>query len=453
MARGIIRDFLYTYVARYKGMAAASLAVMLVVAVSRMAPAYILKIAIDRYISRADFYGLSMMALLYLFFILLEYGAIYFQVYVTQLFGQSIIRDMRTETFSHLLRLPVPYFDKTPQGKNLHYVTSDMENINEFITSGIVTTVGDIVTIIGILAVMFYLSIPLTAVVIIFFIVLLPVMNLFRKRFRQSYRKSREAVSEMNAFMGESLSGIYVAKSFHLKDAEIGKFQEKNERCVSAFKRVIFYLSFYFPLVESIGTLSILAILLSSGYILALGTLTFGTIVAFINYSHKLYNPIRDLSEKYNIYQNAQSSLEKLYSLHTTQGEEHAGDADDVRGDIELRDVWLSYDQDDTYALKGVNLKIRQGEKIGIVGLTGSGKTSLINLLLGFYRPTKGNILIGDRPLTDYSLEAVRQAFGIVSQDVYIFPRNIRENLFVTEEKNIHPDLDDLIRGFSDEGL
>src|SRR5512136_479801 len=172
MAGGIVRDFLSKYVARYKGMAFLSLGLMLVVAISRMAPAYILKVAIDRYISHDDFYGLSLMALLFLGFILLEYGAIFLQVYVAQFFGQSVIKDMRIDTFSHLLRLPVPYFDKTPQGKNLQYVTSDMENINEFITSGIVTTAGDIITILGVLAVMLYLSVPLTAVVIAFFLIL-----------------------------------------------------------------------------------------------------------------------------------------------------------------------------------------------------------------------------------------------------------------------------------------
>ena len=161
-----------------------SLGLMLVVAVSRMAPAYILKVAIDRFISHNDFRGLSLAALLYLFFICLEYGCVYLQVYVTQLFGQSIIREMRLETFTHLLRLPVPYFDKTPLGKNLHYVTSDMENINEFITSGIVTSVGDILTITGILAVMVYLSMPLTAVVMLFFLILVPVVDIFRRRFR-----------------------------------------------------------------------------------------------------------------------------------------------------------------------------------------------------------------------------------------------------------------------------
>jgi ATP-binding cassette, subfamily B, multidrug efflux pump len=449
----MMRGFLSKYVGRYKGMAFLSLGLMLVVAISRMAPAYILKVAIDRYISHDDFYGLSLMALLFLAFILLEYGAIFLQVYVAQFFGQSVIKDMRIDTFSHLLRLPVPYFDKTPQGKNLQYVTSDMENINEFITSGIVTTAGDIITILGILAVMLYLSGPLTAVVIVFFLILLPVMNVFRKRFHEAYEQSRESVAGMNAFMGESLSGIYVSKAFGRKETEIGKFALANEAYVLAYKRVILYVSLYYPFVESIGILSILAILWSSGYILAAGAVTFGTIAAFIEYSHKLYNPIRDLSEKYNLYQNAYSSLEKLRKLHKTEGEEHEGDLGRIEGDIELRDVWLSYDDDGVYALKGISLTIKQGEKIGIVGLTGSGKTSLINLLLGFYRPTKGEIRIGDRPLADYSLGALRKAFGIVSQDVFIFPRTIRENFFAAQGETPHPTIEDLIRNFSQEGM
>ncbi len=154
------------------------------------------------------------------------------------------------------------------------------------------------------------------------------------------------------------------------------------------------------------------------------------------------------------MYQNAYSSLEKLRDLHTAQSEEPMGAREtggEVAGDIELRDVWLSYDGDDLYALKGINLRIRQGEKLGIVGLTGSGKTSLINLLLGFYLPTRGEILVNGRPLSAYPLEAVRRAFGIVSQDVYIFPRTISENIFAPEAV-LQPDLDALIRGFSDEG-
>jgi ATP-binding cassette subfamily B protein len=451
--KGMIRDFLYEYVVRYRGMAFLSLSLMLVVAISRMAPAYILKVAIDRYISRGDFYGLSLMALFYLSFILLEYAGIYLQVYVSQLFGQSVIRDMRLGTFSHLLRLPVPYFDKTPHGKNLQYVTSDMENINEFITSGIVTTAGDVITIVGILGAMFYLSMPLTAVVVLFFLFLFPIMNFFRRRFHEAYGRSRESVAEMNAFLGESLSGIYVSKAFHRREAEIGKFGEKNEAYMTAYERVIFYLSLYFPFVESIGILSILAILWSSRPMLAVGALTFGTIAAFIEYSHKLYAPIRDLSEKYNLYQNAHSSLEKLHKLHRMAGEANAGNLREAGGDIELRDVWLSYDGNETYALKGVSLTIREGERIGIVGLTGSGKTSLINLLLGFYRPTRGEIYLGGRPLTDYTLEGIRRAFGIVSQDVFIFPRTVRENLFVDAEKAIDPAVDRLMEGLSDGGL
>ncbi|HUJ69180.1 MAG TPA: ABC transporter ATP-binding protein [Syntrophorhabdales bacterium] len=450
-ARGLVRDFLYRYVARYRHLAFLSLGLMLVVAVSRMAPAYILKVAIDRFIKKGDFYGLSGAALLYLAFICLEYAAIFLQIYVSQFFGQSVIRDMRLETFTHLLGLPVPYFDRTPHGKNLQYVTNDMENINEFITSGIVTTAGDVITIVGILAVMFYLSKTLTAVVILFFLVLFPLMNFFRKRFHQAYEKSRESVAEMNAYLGESLSGVYVAKAFDRGNAEKARFSEKNEAYMLAYQRVIFYLSLYFPFVESIGILSILAILWASRPMLAMGAVTFGTIAAFIEYSHKLYNPIRDLSEKYNLFQNAQSSLEKLHKLHRMEGEEEGGAVMEAAGDIELRDVWLSYDGSETYALKRVTLKVREGERIGIVGLTGSGKTSLINLLLGFYRPTKGEIYLGGRPLTDYSLEGIRKAFGIVSQDVFIFPRTVRENLFVGESA-IDPAVDSLMEGFLKEG-
>lgn len=450
--KGMIRGFLRPYVARYRGMVVLSLFLMLVVAVSRMAPAYILKVAVDRYINRGDFFGLSLMALLYLSFILLEYAGIYLQVYVSQLFGQSVIRDMRLDVFSHLMRLPVPYFDRTPHGKNLQYVTSDMENISEFITSGIVTTAGDVITIAGILGVMLYLSPPLTAVVVLFFLFLFPIMNFFRKRFHRAYGRSRETVAEMNAFLGESLSGIYVSKAFHRGSAEIGTFEEKNQAYMAAYKKVIFYLSLYFPFVESVGILSILAILWSSRPMLAVGAVTFGSIAAFIEYSHKLYAPIRDLSEKYNIYQNAYSSLEKLHSLHRVQAEAKGGALPEPRGDIELRDVWLSYDGSETYALKGVSLTIREGERMGIVGLTGSGKTSLINLLLGFYRPTRGEILIGGRPLADYTLEGIRRAFGIVSQDVFIFPRSIRENLFADPAQDLDPAVDRLVRGLPDDG-
>lgn len=451
--KGMIRGFLYPYVSRYKGLVFLSLFLMLVLAVSRMAPAYILKVAIDRYISRGDFYGLSLMALFYLAFILLEYASIYCQVYASQRFGQSVIRDIRLDIFSHLLRLPVPYFDKTPHGKNLQYVTSDMENINEFITSGIVTTAGDVVTILGILGVMLYLSPPLTAVVVFFFLILFPVMNYFRKRFHEAYGRSRESVAEMNAFLGESLSGIYVSKAFGRGATEIDKFDEKNQAYMTAYKRVIFYLSLYFPFVESIGILSILAILWSSLPVLEAGVMTFGTIAAFIEYSHKLYAPIRDLSEKYNIYQNAYSSLEKLHKLRGMATEANPGTLIDAGGDIELRNVWLSYDENETYALRDVSLTIHEGERIGIVGLTGSGKTSLINLLLGFYRPTRGEILLGGRPLTDYTLEGIRRAFGIVSQDVFVFPRSIRENLFADKGREIDPVVARLIQGLTRDGI
>jgi ATP-binding cassette subfamily B protein len=290
-------------------------------------------------------------------------------------------------------------------------------------------------------------------VVFVFFTLLFVVTNSFRKRFSAAYRDTRESVSEMNGFLQESFAGIYVSKAFNRKNVEIRKFDDKNRMYVTAFKRVIFYLSLYFPLVESVGTLSVLAILWASTEVLLYGALTFGTIVAFIEYSQKLYNPIRDLSEKYNLYQNALSSLEKLHKLHATETEEQAGGDPEVKGEIEFRDVWLSYEQDDVYALKKVNLSIKEGERIGILGLTGSGKTSLINLLLRFYKPTKGDILIGGKSMNNYSIEGIRRAFGIVSQDVFIFPRTVRENLFVDDESALPDDLRMTVKGFFEEGL
>ena len=431
--RGILK-YLFDYVLKYKRIALFALLLMLAVALTRMAPPYILKIAIDRYISRKDFGGLTLMAFLYLFFIIAEYVTIYLQIYMTQLFGQSVIRDMRLGIFSFVLNLPVPYFDKTPQGKSLNYMTNDIENINEFITSGVVTTMGDVITIVGILVVMIYLNLPLTGVVFFFFLFLFVISHIFRKRFKKAYQDTRESVSQMNGFIEESLAGIYVSKAFNRKQGEITKFGEKNRRYIEAFKRVIFYLSLYFPFVESVGIFSILAILWTSGKMLAYGSISFGVIVAFIEYSHKLYNPIRDLSEKYNLYHSAASSLEKIHALRAMEVERKEGSEEAVSGDIELKDVWLSYDGDGTYALKGVNLTIREGEKVGIVGLTGSGKTSLINLMLGFYKPTRGEIRIGGKTVDAYSGDSIRKAFGIVSQDVYIFPRTIEENFFGSDK-------------------
>jgi ATP-binding cassette, subfamily B, multidrug efflux pump len=453
MSKSIITEFLLTYITKYRKIALLSLLLMLMTALARMAPPYILKVAIDRFIAQKDFRGLSLMALFYLAFIGMEYGALYFQIYTTQLFGQNVIKDMRLSTFAHVLGLPVPYFDKTPHGKTLNYLTSDMENVNEFITSGIVTTFADIITIVGILAIMVYLSISLTGVVFVFFFALFLLTNFFRKRFSAAYRETRESVSEMNGFLQESFAGIYVSKAFNRKEREVRAFDEKNNRYTQALERSIKYLSLYFPLVESIGVLSVLAILWASGQILIYGALTFGTIVAFIEYSQKLYNPIRDLSEKYNLYQNALSSLEKLQKLHGMEREEENGDGTQVKGDINFYNVWLSYEQDDVYALKQVSLTIREGERVGIVGLTGSGKTSLINLLLGFYKPTKGSITINGKPMGRYSLRAIRKAFGIVSQDVVIFPRTIRENLFIDNDGSLPEDLRVAVKGLFDEGL
>ncbi len=449
--QGILK-YLFDYVLKYKRIVLFALLLMLAVALTRMAPPYILKVAIDRYISQKDFGGLTLMAFLYLFFIIAEYITIYLQIYMTQLFGQSVIRDMRLGIFGFVLNLPVPYFDKTPQGKTHNYMTNDIENINEFITSGIVTTLGDIITIVGILCIMLYLNLPLTGVVFFFFLFLFFISHFFRKRFKEAFQATRESVSQMNGFIEESLAGIYVSKAFNRKEGEVVKFGEKNQRYVEAFKKVIFYLSLYFPFVESVGILSILAILWTSGKMLAYGSLSFGVIVAFIEYSHKLYNPIRDLSEKYNLYQSAASSLEKMHALRSLELEQKEGSEEAVTGDIEFEDVWLSYDGDGTYALKGVNLTIREGEKVGIVGLTGSGKTSLINLMLGFYKPTKGEIRIGGKPHSAYSSDSIRKAFGIVSQNIYVFPRTVEENLF-GREGGLPPSLQTTLGRFFRDGL
>ena len=409
-----------------------SVFLLILASVAQLVGPYLTKIAIDRYIKNNDIPGLFHIVLIFLGALFIHFILQYFQIYIMQWVGQKTMYDLRMKIFSHIESLGLSFFDKNPVGRLVTRATSDVQALNELFTSGVVSIFGDIITLIGILAMMFYLNWKLALISMIVLPFIFTASIVFRVKVRKSFRAIRTRVAKINAFIQEHVTGMWVVQSFAAENNTFGKFDSINKDLRNHHLKAVLYFATFFPIVEILGAVSLALIIWYGGGQILTGTLTFGSLVAFIQYADRFFYPIRDLSEKYNILQQAMASSERIFRLLDekpdikepieSRAPEH------VRGAIKFENLYFAY-QDENWVLKDIDLDIKPGERIAIVGATGSGKTSMVSLLLRFYEFQKGNIYLDDVSIKDIRSDEYRKHFALVLQDIFMFSGDIARNI------------------------
>lgn len=423
---------LLTYLYPYRRVVTLSISLLVMISGLRLVGPYLTLVAIDRYVTTGNANGLTQIALVYLLVLVVQFGLSFVQMYLMNWTGQKIMYDLRMEIFSHVQKLHMKYFDQTPVGRLITRMTSDVEVLNELFTAGVVSIFGDIFSLGGIVLVMLWLNWKLALVCFSVIPLLFIATVIFKIKIRGSYRRVRQSVAKINAFLQENITGMSVVQLFDQSQRKYQQFDDRNEEYRLAILQSVLYHGVFYPVVNLIGVIAIALILWYGGNQILAEMLTLGALVAFIQYSEQFYKPISDLSEKLNILQSAMASSERIFKLLDTEPEVIPPDRPQrpatIQGKIEFSHVWFGYDPDNPI-LKDVSLKIEPGEKVAIVGATGAGKTTLINLLCRFYDIQKGEIRIDGIPVQELELNLLRRSIAIVLQDVFLFRGTIRENI------------------------
>ncbi len=385
--------------------------------------------------------GLAWTSVIYLATLILSFLVLYFQSYVMQLMGQKVMFDLRQQIFSHFQELPIAFFDKNPIGRLVTRVTTDIDALNELFTAGLVSIFGDVFLLAGIVVVLFWLNWRLALVTFAILPLLLLLTAWFRIRARQMYREVRVRIARINAFLQEHITGMSVLQLFNREKRAYGDFELINNDHRQANIHAIFYYAVYYPAVELVTALGLGLILWYGGARVTVGALSIGALVAFLQYAQRFYQPLSDLSEKYNILQAAMAASERVFRL-LDRGSEILTPADAYRpeavdGALEFDDVWFAY-QEDEMVLKGVSFAAKPGETVAVVGHTGAGKSTMASLLLRFYDVNRGAIRVDGVDVRRWDLATLRRSIGLVLQDVFLFSGTVGSNIRLGE-----PTIDD----------
>ncbi|MEE8348157.1 MAG: ABC transporter ATP-binding protein [Acidobacteriota bacterium] len=423
---------LLSYLSPYRRVVAASILLLVLVSGLRLVGPYLTLVAIDRYINTGEAEGLTPIALLYVLVLLIQLGLSCLQMYLMNWTGQKIMCDLRMEIFSHVQKLHMKYFDQNPVGRLITRMTTDVDVLNELFTAGVVSIFGDIFSLGGIVVIMLWLNWKLALVCFSVIPLLFIATIIFKIKIRNSYRRVRQSVARINSFLQENITGMSVVQIFVQSRRKYKQFEERNEEYRLANLQSVLYHGVFYPAVNLIGVIAIALILWYGGNQVLAEILTLGALVAFIQYSEQFYKPISDLSEKLNILQSAMASSERIFELLDTEPEiippARPQRPAEIKGKIEFSHVWFGYDPENPI-LKDVSLQVNPGEKVAIVGPTGAGKSTLINLLCRFYDIQKGAIRIDGIPIQELGLDSLRQSIAVVLQDVFLFRGTIRDNI------------------------
>jgi ATP-binding cassette subfamily B protein len=413
----------------YRGTAIVAMALLPLTTAARLVQPYLIKLAIDNHIMPGHLAGLGGVALLFLASACGESLLGFWQGYLAQGVGQKITADLRSHGFKHLLRLPVGFFDRHPSGRLVTRLTSDVENVGELFSSGVAAAFGEVFSLIFVVAAMFWLSPTLTLVAFALCPLLGLVLFLFRRRMRQAMRQVRARLAELNGYLAERITGVGTVRLFGQEQRTLQEFDGLQEEYRVSNYTAIHWDVFLFSALETLAALAIAGVLWRGGAAVLQGVTTFGTLVAFLEYVQRFFAPLRKLSGQYSLLQASNASLERIFEL-IDQPPETSGakPSDHGRGALQFDQLCFSYDGQDA-VLSDIDLSIAPGEMVGIVGDTGSGKTTLGRLLLRFYEPTRGRILLDGQNLADLDPAEVRRRIGWVSQEPFLFAGTVRDNL------------------------
>ena len=439
------------YVAPYRAAIITVLMILPLVAACRLAQPWIIKLAIDNHITTGRMSGLENIALAFSGILLTESVLSFAEVFLLQSVGQRVMADIRSELFRHVMGLPVSWFDHVPTGSAVTRLTSDVEVLGEMFASGIITIIGDILLLAGIVSVMLWMNPKLSLVTFSVLPLLGYVAYTFRQRMRQSFREVRARLARLNSFLAESIGGISIIQIFNRQSDEERRFNELNASYRDANMPVIFWDASLYAIVEALSSIAIALIIWYGGGEIARGVLTFGVLVAFIQYIEKFFTPIRDLSAKYSVMQGAMAALERIFALLDTPADETSTNRSDGRlpsrdmeadregtsADvplIEFRKVSFAY-RDNENALEDIDLTIRQGERVALVGESGGGKTTITRLLTRLYEIDSGSILLNGVDIRSLPLTGLRRRIGIVLQDPCLFSGSVEFNICLGDEQ------------------
>ncbi len=402
------------------------------------------KIAIDSFISTGDKHGLLWM-IVAIFGLLVVNGALRVAMtYIMQWVGQSVLNDIRTKLFEHIQKLSLSFYDKNPVGKLVTRVTNDVEVLNQLFSSGLVMMIADIMLIFWILGFMFYTNTELSFLALTVLPLLLIVTTFFRKKVRVLFRDLRNEVSKMNSFLNEFITGINTVKLYNQESRLFGEFDQINKTTRELNIRTVFYYAIFYPSIEMISAIALGITLWYSGLHVLDGFMTVGVLIAFIQYAEMFFRPVRDLSEKYTTLQNAMASSERIFGLLDTEDlttdVDNAKVLETINSGIIFDNVSFSYDNE-KWVLRNVNFNINKGETVAIVGATGSGKTSLINLICRFYDFQKGSIKIDGTDIRELNQYSLREKIALVMQDVFLFSRSVADNISLNNEEISNTDI------------
>jgi ATP-binding cassette subfamily B protein len=461
---------LLAYVRPYGALVAAALACIAVAASMQLAGPLLTRWVIDRALPARDSGLLLRVAAGFAALLLVQFAAAYGETVFTSLLGQRVMRDLRAELFARLQTLPIAFFDRTPVGRLVTRVTSDVEALNELFTAGVVSGLGDLFTLAAIGVVMLVVNWRLAIAAFVVIPLVLLVSRVFQSRVRSSYREIRTRLARLNAFIGERLTGLRIVQLFGREAREVARFEALNQGHLDAQLRSITVYALYFPVIEFLTTLALASLLLSAGAQVGRGTLTVGTVAAFLQLVRRFFQPLQDLSEKYNILQGAMAASERIFGLldmpsapGVTATPDRAAQVDAIKAHgvtVEFDDVWFAYAADGgvsddvatavtdgppagdgpapagggaeaapRWVLRGVSFRAAPGQSVALVGHTGAGKTTIVNLLLRFYEPQRGRILVNGVDIRTLPVDVLRSLIGYVQQDIWLFAGDVASNL------------------------
>jgi ATP-binding cassette, subfamily B, multidrug efflux pump len=424
---------LLTYLRPYKRQVAIALAAIVAFSMLELAPPYLIKLIIDRYIPASDLEGVTLVAVLYLAAQVGSFLLEYLQTTTLQMLGQRIMFDIRMQVYSHLQKLDLRFYDRNPVGRLMTRVTSDVDVLNDLFTSGVVSIFGDVFTLIGIMAVLVVMDWRLALITFSVLPLIALVAQWFRRNVRESYRTVRIWIARINAFLQERITGMTTVQLFRRESKDFARFDEIDRAHRDANIDSIFYYAVFYPAIELVSALAASLIIWYGGRWVLTDDLTIGSLVAFLLYSQRFFRPISDMSEKFNLLQAAMASSERIFLLLDTPVEirppaRPASRPAGAPGRIAFEHVTFAYVEGEP-VLRDVSFTVEPGQRIALVGATGSGKTTIVNLLLRFYDVQHGRITIDGVDIRDMDLGELRSLFGLVLQDVHLFSGTIGGNI------------------------
>ena len=410
--------------------------VLLSAGISPLRP-WLIQYTLDNSIIVPNMELLQMLTMIIVGLLVLEGLVQFLQTYLANWLGQSVIRDLRVDVYRKISHFKLKYFDQTPIGTLVTRAVSDIETIADIFSEGVLTILGELIKLVVVIAFMFYLDWRLTIMCLIPIPILLWATNVFKDYIKLAFQDVRNEVAKLNAFVQEHITGMFIVQIFNREKQEMNKFQKINARHRDAHLRTVFANSVFFPVVEILSALSIALLILWGSNEVLKGTVTYGNLVAFILYIYMLFRPIRQLADRFNTLQMGMVASERVFKILDTEAQiEGSGKnlTPEISGDISFKDVHFAYNNED-WVLKGISFDVKKGQKIAIVGATGAGKSSIINLLSRSYEYNEGSISIDGTELRDFDPTYLSRQVGVVLQDVFLFSDSIYNNITLNNPK------------------